>query len=269
MPTPISDSIARYEAERPVHGSGTLDIGVLRELERLVSGHLTQTIETGCGKSTILFSRLSAHHTVFTADDTALENSSVDYYRQCPYADHSRTTLVLGPTQQTLRSFDFATPLDLVFLDGPHGYPFPELEYYYTYPHLRTGAWLIVDDVHIPTIHRFYEFLREDEMFEHVALVRTTAVFRRTAEPTFNPLGDGWWLQRFNKARFPVELERPSESSTPSAQIERAAATLQAELEQARAQEQWWRHVADERRLRRRFARRVERLRQLLPFGRS
>ncbi len=271
MRTPIADLIARYEADRPAHGSGTFDIGVLRELEEMLPGNLTLTAETGCGKSTILLSRLSAHHIVFAVDDTAFDNSSIEYFRRCPYFDPSRATLVLGPTQQTLKSFEFAAPLDAVLLDGPHAYPFPELEYYYVYPHLRTGAWLIVDDVHIPTVHRLYEFLREDEMFEFVALLRTTAVFRRSTAPTFSPVGDSWWLQRFNAARFPVESGPPhsAEALSGRVQLESSIARLETELERAREQEQWWRHVAEERRLRTRVLRRLERLRRFMPFARS
>ena len=42
-----------------------------------------------------------------------------------------------------------------------------------------------------------HTFLAEDDMFtlEHVA---NTAFFVRTSAPTFLPLGDGWWLQRYN-----------------------------------------------------------------------
>jgi hypothetical protein len=86
-----------------------------------------------------------------------------------------------------------------VLLDGPHGFPFPQLEYYYLYPHLDTGALLVLDDVQIPTIHQLYKFLRRDEMFEEIEVVGHTAFLRRTAAPAFDPLADGWWRQRFNE----------------------------------------------------------------------
>jgi hypothetical protein len=46
------------------------------------------------------------------------------------------------------------------------------------------------------------DFLAEDEMFEFVELVSTTAVFRRTDAKAFDPTGDGWWLQDFNRRRI-------------------------------------------------------------------
>ena len=38
-------------------------------------------------------------------------------------------------------------------------------------------------------------------MFEKVEFVGSTAIFRRTDAPVFDPLGDGWWLQDFNRRR--------------------------------------------------------------------
>jgi hypothetical protein len=38
-------------------------------------------------------------------------------------------------------------------------------------------------------------------MFEVVALVVATAIFRRTEAPLFDPRGDGWWMQKYNRRR--------------------------------------------------------------------
>jgi len=110
----------------------------------------------------------------------------------------------MGPTQETLPRHKFVDRLQLVLLDGPHGYPFPELEYYFFYPHLDEDALLIIDDIHIPTIFRLFSFLREEEMFDFLGVASTTAFFRRNSAPLFNPLADGWWLQNYNRKRYPV-----------------------------------------------------------------
>jgi len=122
---------------------------------------------------------------------------------------------VLGPTQITLKNYVFTEPIDFAFLDGPHGYPFVELEYYFVYPHLRSGGLLILDDIHIPTIFRMFEFLKEDKMFALNSVVENTAVFLRTDTETLNPLHDGWWLQEFNKKRFPVVYQSGELSAGP------------------------------------------------------
>jgi len=256
-----------YERSLPAHRAGTLDAQVLRAMEDLAPRPMQWSMETGCGKSTILLSNLSEHHVVFAYDDTAEPNSSIGYYTGCPIFRADRTTLVAGATQVTLPQYAFTEPVDFALLDGPHGYPFPELEYYYVYPHLRPGALLVVDDIHIPTIHRLHTFLAEDEMFEHVHVERTTSFFRRTEAPVFSPFGDGWQLQSYNKTRFPVDVSAGATAGpsapTPHAgsdALEQALADLEAaraQLKASRDETAWWKHVADERRLKRRVARRL------------
>ncbi len=83
------------------------------------------------------------------------------------------------------------------------GFPYPILEYYHFYRHMRVGGMLVVDDIHIPVVRFLYEFLRDDDMFEPVDVTSNTAFFRRTDAPTFNPVGDDWWLQGYNRRRMP------------------------------------------------------------------
>ena len=109
-------------------------------------------------------------------------------------------TFVEGPTQVTLPAHRFTEKLQLVLLDGPHAYPFPDLEYYYLYPHLDVGALFILDDIHIPTVHNLFQFLRQDAMFELDEVVERTAFFTRTNAPVFDPVGDGWQEQNYNRA---------------------------------------------------------------------
>jgi hypothetical protein len=69
---------------------------------------------------------------------------------------------------------------------------------------MKPGSTLILDDVHINTIGRLADFIAEDAMWEFVELVSTTAVFKRTGAATFDPTGDGWWTQDFNRRRIPA-----------------------------------------------------------------
>jgi predicted O-methyltransferase YrrM len=184
------------------HGAGSLSGEVLAAIARhAASRPIRRSVETGTGKSTLLLSHLSQDHTVFTiagADD------SLDVVRDSTLLDRSTVEFVVGPTQQTLPRFAFTHPLDFALIDGPHGYPFPDLEYYYIYPHLASDALLVIDDIHIPTIFKLYAFLKEDEMFDLLEVVGTTAFFRRTSASVFDPLADGWWTQRYNLDRFPL-----------------------------------------------------------------
>lgn len=182
------------------HRAGSVSMRVLEAIVRHANGtDVVRSAETGAGKTTLLFSHLSRNHKVFALDG---DNGSVSVVRNSPLLRTATVEFVEGPTQRTLPSYTFDDPLQVALIDGPHGYPFPELEYLCLYPHLTEGALLILDDIHIPTIRRLFEFLSEEEMFRLIEVVDHAAFFRRTAAPVFDPEGDGWWLQQYNRSRF-------------------------------------------------------------------
>ncbi len=199
----LAGEIAAYEKSAGLaHGAGSLPLRTLLRIEQLLPAREISSAETGCGKSTIFFSRISKKHRVFCLDDRdAGPSSSVRYFMNCPATRIGAVEVVYGPTQSTLPAFKAHDPYDMVLIDGPHGFPFPELEYYFFYPHLRTDGLLVLDDIHIPTIGRLADFIAEDSMFEMIERIGATAIFRRTGAPVFDPFGDGWWLQNFNRRR--------------------------------------------------------------------
>jgi predicted O-methyltransferase YrrM len=201
----IVNQIDKLGLTHKSHAAGAFPSSVLREIEKILPTSYENSLETGCGKSTILFSNLAKSHTVFCIDDRSEgSKSSIAYYEECPLTKRDRIALVLGPTQLTLPNYKEFKPLDVALIDGPHGYPFPDMEYYYLYPHIKIGGILIVDDVHIASIGRMADMIAEDEMFEFVNLFATTAIFRRTSAPLFNPFGDGWSEQHYNRRRIPA-----------------------------------------------------------------
>ena len=152
------------------------------------------TAETGCGASTLIFSRCSRTHTVFSFDEFGV----FERVKGAGLLGPAELEFVQGPTQRTLPQHRFQTVLDAVLLDGPHAYPFPDLEYFYFYSNIRNGGVLVIDDLQIPSVHHLFEFVRRDEMFELETVVDRTAFFRRTDAPTFPPEADGWQRQAYN-----------------------------------------------------------------------
>lgn len=192
------DKICRQiiEVAPGLHSAGTFTARTFEAIAKATRKlQIRNSVETGSGASTLLFSHLSDHHTVFALDDGT---GSVTNIRRSPLLRSDVVTFVEGPTQVTLPQHRFTEKLQVVVIDGPHGYPFPDLEYYYLYPHLETGALLILDDIHIPTVHNLFQFLRRDAMFHLEQVVQRTAFFRRTSAPAFDPFGDGWWQQKYN-----------------------------------------------------------------------
>lgn len=196
MDIPLDEIVRRISEVSPgLHGAGTISARALKAIARNARmRRIHHSVETGSGGSTLLFSHLSDHHTVFALDS----GNSITNVRQSQLLRPDVVTFVEGPTQVTLPRYPFVEKLQLVLIDGPHAYPFPDLEYYFLYPHLATGALLIIDDIHIRTVHNLFEFLRRDAMFRLDEVFRTTAFFTRTEAPTFDPFGDGWWLQNWN-----------------------------------------------------------------------
>jgi hypothetical protein len=191
------------EALKPLpslwHEAGTLSYKTLEAIAHHLHAldmPIRHSIETGCGKSTVLLSHISAHHQVFAL---SASDNSWQQVLDFPVLKKENIELIDGPTQRTLPTHRFEHKLQFALIDGPHGYPFPDLEYYYIYPQLAENALLVVDDIHIPNIKSLFEFLCADEMFTLKEVVSTTAIFQRTSAPTFDPTGDGWWLQGYNR----------------------------------------------------------------------
>ncbi len=208
------------ESIRSLHGSwhqsGSLNLAVVDYIFQCAEG-AKNTAETGCGKSTLALSHASQRHLVFTRDLAPDENPEKHSYclvKGCDLLKTGVCEFVLGSTQQTLPTYQFDREFDLVLLDGPHGYPFPDLEYYFFYPHIRVGGWLVVDDIQIPNIANMVDILRKDTMFSLDRVVRTTAFFRRTKAPLFPPYGDGWWEQGYNQRHW-VAIRHVGLSSIP------------------------------------------------------
>lgn len=198
--TPL-DAILTLPAAWPFAGSLAP-----RVLERLAhhaaSGRIAHSAETGTGKSTLLLSHVSAQHVVFALDDRG-HGDSLDSVRGSPLLRGETVEFVVGPSQATLPAHRFARPLDVALIDGAHAFPFPHLDYYFLYPHLAAGALLVVDDVHLRAVNDLFRFLRTDSMFTLLEVERTTAFFRRTDAPLFDPFGDGWWLQPYSRRVWP------------------------------------------------------------------
>ncbi len=211
--TPLPELLAALgDLPADWHGAGCLEMPNLEALARHAAARTIRcSVETGAGKSTLLLSHLSEQHTVFALDAGQSLTRAADSFLL--RKDHVR--FIDGPSQLTLMSHEFTEPLQLVFIDGPHGFPFPNMEYWKLYPHLEPGGLLVLDDIHIPTIRQLFDFLREDAMFRLLETVGKTAFFERTTAQTFSPVEDGWWLQNYNTRRFPV----PYESITPAGDV--------------------------------------------------
>ena len=190
------------------HRAGLVSYETIDAIERICSGRtIDWSMETGCGLTTVALSNLSKRHVVFAYDDRDHENSSVAFAMSSPAYRSDVCSHVFGPTQLTLPAYRFEQPIDFALIDGPHGFPFPQLEYFHIFPHLRRHALLAIDDINIPHIWNMFACLAEDDMFEMVEIVDgKTGFLRRTTAPAVSPTGDDWYLQRHNFMRWPMKV---------------------------------------------------------------
>jgi hypothetical protein len=195
----LLDEIARLPSNW--HEAGTVERSVLQAIARHAEalGSIEHSVETGSGKTTLLLSHLSKHHVVFAVD----AGRSISQVRESALFNAATTVFVEGPTQRTLARHEFHHPHQIVLIDGPHGYPFPDLEYFYLYPTLAPGGLLLIDDLLIPSIGRMFEILKADEMFRLLEVVDgNTGVLQRTEAPLIHPESDSWWLQGYNRPYY-------------------------------------------------------------------
>lgn len=103
-----------------------------------------------------------------------------------------RVRFRIGPSHEVLASWQ-PRALDLVLLDGAHGFPYPILDWWYVMPHLRPGGFVLLDDAYMGGVSALVEFLRSRPAWrlEGAAGYRTVIV-RKIAEelPPYDSLGE-------------------------------------------------------------------------------
>ena len=79
--------------------------------------------------------------------------------------DDSRVTFHVGLSQDVLPTLD-PTRLDLVLLDGAHGFPYPVLDWWYLSRRLKPGARMLLDDAYLPAVASIVDYVRAVDTWE-------------------------------------------------------------------------------------------------------
>ncbi len=67
----------------------------------------------------------------------------------------------------------------------------------YTCSRNRTGGWLVIDDIQIPSVYEMFRFLQAEPGIILDEIVVHTAFFRRVEAAQHGP--DGWQFQKMNR----------------------------------------------------------------------
>ena len=132
MPRSLTDEL---RASPPgLHGEGDeywgLAWAALRWLEETVTSGMA-TLETGAGSSTIVFAAAGADHEAVTPDPA--EEARIREECDRRGIDSSSVRFRIGASHEVLPALK-PRPLDLVLVDGAHGFPYPILDWWYLAP---------------------------------------------------------------------------------------------------------------------------------------
>ena len=180
--TPITDALR----DRPpgLHGSGEywgLAWAALEWLEQNLRAGWS-TLETGAGASTVVFAATRTRHEAVTPD--AGEEDRIR--RRCAElgVDATRVRFRIGASHEVLPRWE-PRPLDLVLVDGAHGFPYPILDWWHVAPHVRVGGTVLLDDAYLPAIAAIVDFARASDSWrvDDAVSFRTARLTKLNDEP--------------------------------------------------------------------------------------
>jgi precorrin-6B methylase 2 len=152
-----------------------------------------RTLETGCGATTIVLAATGAIHTAVFLDQS--EGLAVQEWCAARKISTANVAFHPGSSSETLPRLEMGD-LDLVMVDGCHGFPFPQLDWYYAASHLVTGGTLIVDDTHLSAPYELRRYLEHDPRWERIHVGTQWAAFRRLGSGS---LDEEWTSQQFHQ----------------------------------------------------------------------
>lgn len=165
-----------------VHSGGSMVWALGADVLGYLDQHLpagAKTLETGCGASTVVFAQRSAQHTCIVPAAQEIELLRAYCGRKEIALDH--VEFIADYSQNVLPGLP-RKDLDLVLVDGGHGFPVPAIDWFFTAPMLRIGGTVIIDDVQLWTGLELKQFLREESAWEHVCDFSRSVAYKKLSE---------------------------------------------------------------------------------------
>ena len=164
-----------------LHGDGNMFFGLAWEalawLEKNVEADM-RTLETGTGASTVVFAASGAAHTAISP--ASEEHERILLYCEAHDIGVDAVEFVARASHEALMDAAGDEALDVVLIDGAHGYPYPALDWFYAAPRIRVGGQLLIDDAHLAPVNSLVASLRSDPAWSlDTVLGSRTASFRK------------------------------------------------------------------------------------------
>ena len=140
-----------------------------------------QTLETGAGVSTVVFALAGAQHLAVTPSDH--EAAALRAYCETKDVGIDRVTFQIDSSEAFLPKFAQGEhSLDVVLIDGRHGFPAPFIDWFYTAQSLKLGGLLLVDDCQLWTGRTLCDFLAEEAGWALERQLDKTVAFRKVGQ---------------------------------------------------------------------------------------
>jgi hypothetical protein len=144
-------------------------------------GPESRTLETGVGVSTVLFAAWGCRHLAVAPfqheADILLDYCAANGIDTRFLRFDVRTSQVALPTATGIGH------LDLLLIDGCHGFPMPIIDWFYGAGMLQKGGVVVLDDINLPQVWTLIDtFLERDARWQKLAMTGKWAAFRRLSE---------------------------------------------------------------------------------------
>lgn len=148
------------------------------------------TLETGAGLSTMVFAARGAEHEAVTPAGAEVERIRAECERRGISLE--RVRFHVGPSHDVLPTWD-PRSLDLVLLDGAHGFPYPILDWWHVVRHVKPGGVVLLDDAYMGAVAALVAYLRSRPAWRiEGAVGYRTVIARKLADevPPYDSLGE-------------------------------------------------------------------------------
>lgn len=139
-----------------------------------------QTLETGSGRTTVVFALAGAHHTCISPNREETERIR-HYLARHGIKDtirfiHDSSDVVLPAGK------DIPEVLDFVLIDGAHRFPMAVIDWHYSERRVRVGGIVAVDDYPMPSVRVLHDFLMGEDEWQLTKKFMRTSFFQRVHE---------------------------------------------------------------------------------------
>lgn len=151
-----------------------------------------RTLETGCGISTALLTAWGATHTCVVPSEK--QELAIREYLHGRGISDQKLTFDLRPSQIALPAMMSDGEVDLVLIDGCHGFPIPIIDWFYSANRLVAGGIMIIDDVQLPQLTALIAFLDADPRWQPMEVSTKWRSYRRIHS---GGISEEWTSQAF------------------------------------------------------------------------